>query len=141
MCTPREISIAQERLPHIRFAIRNRLISFPSQVPVFSKQTVADVQWRVATLYFVSGWSFDQLAQRYGVCRNRVRQVIRKWVERAATLGYLQRIPPESPATSEVRRKAAPSSTSTRKALKVSLPSTHPVTPHEASPSLRHTSI
>jgi Homeodomain-like domain len=129
---PREISIAQERLPDVRFAIRNSLISFPAQVPMFAKQNVADVQWRLATLYLVHGWSCAQLAQRYGVTRGRVGQAIRKWVERAATLGYLQRIPPDT---------HAPASTSTPRASRVSLPGTHPVTPHEELPSLQHTAV
>lgn len=73
----------------------NRRVSFPSQVPAFARQCRRDVQWRVVALYFVQGWSCEQLAQRYGVTAVRIRQMIHKWVERATELGYLQRIPPQ----------------------------------------------
>jgi len=56
----------------------------------------------MAMLYFVRGWSFEQLAQRYGISGSRVRQLIRKWVERAVTLAYLQRIPPELPIAVDI---------------------------------------
>ena len=90
-----ERSITRDRLARIRVAIRNRRVSFPSQVPAFARQYRPDVQWRVVALYFVQGWSCEQLAQRYGVTAGRIRQMIHKWVERATELGYLQRIPPQ----------------------------------------------
>jgi hypothetical protein len=97
-CTERGVPISKERLPRLRLAIRTCRLSFPAQVPVFTHQNKPDEQWRVATLYFVRGWSFTQLAQRYSVSPGRIRQVVRRWVERAATLGYLQRIPQEVPS-------------------------------------------
>jgi hypothetical protein len=90
------VSVSSERLPRLRLAIRMSRVSFPSQVPVFTHQNRPETQWRIAALYFVQGWSFAQLAERYGVSCGRVRQALRKWVQRAAELGYLQRIPPES---------------------------------------------
>jgi hypothetical protein len=90
-----EASVSSERLPRLRLAIRMSRVSFPSQVPVFAHQNRPEAQWRIAALYFVQGWSFAQLAKRYGVSCGRVRQALRKWVQRAAALGYLQRIPPE----------------------------------------------
>ena len=92
----REATISSERLPRLRLAIQTCRLSFPAQVPEFSRQYRPDAQWRIATLYFVRGWSCGQLAQRYGVTCSRIRQALRNWVERAATMGYLQRIPPEA---------------------------------------------
>jgi hypothetical protein len=92
-----ESPILEERLPRLRLAIRTCRVSFPSQIPIFSQQNRAEAQWRIAALYFVQGWSFEQLGYRYGVSPGRIRQAIRKWVQRAAALGYLQRIPPEIP--------------------------------------------
>jgi hypothetical protein len=78
----------------LRGAIQNSKISFPSQVPVFERQSRSDIQWRVVELYFVRNWSCLQLGDRYGVGSMRIRQVISQWVRRAAMLGYLQEIPP-----------------------------------------------
>jgi transposase-like protein len=106
----REASISSERLPRLRLAVQGRHVSFPAQVPVFSRQNRPDAQWRIVALYFVQGWSLERLAQRYGVTRRRIGQVIRNWVERAAALGYLQRIPPEADTgISAARSRAAAS--------------------------------
>jgi len=91
----RDLPISSERLPRLRLAIRSGRLSFPAQVPVFSRQNRPDAQWRIVVLYFVQGWSFVQLAQRYGVTPGRIRQVLRKWVQRAAMLGYVQWVPPQ----------------------------------------------
>jgi hypothetical protein len=94
-CTEGAAPILSERLPWLRFAIQSSRLTFPAQVPVFSRQYRADTQWRIATLYFVQGWSFERLAQRYGVTCRRIRQAIRSWAENAIKSGYLQQIPPE----------------------------------------------
>jgi len=93
-----DASIAQERLAILRTAVRNRSLSFPAQIPEFAHEHRRDVQWRVVALYFVRGWSCRELARRYVVTPGRIRQLIREWVEWAAALGYLQRIPPEAGA-------------------------------------------
>jgi len=111
-CARREIPIWCERLPRLRLAIQTCRLSFPAQVPVFSQQNRPDAQWRIVALYFVQGWSCEKLAQRYGVTRGRIRQVIRKWVERAARLGYLQRIPPEGRIGIGIERSCASASAS-----------------------------
>ena len=95
--TEPEIPLTCERLPILRLGIQTRLISFPAQVPVFWQENRPETQWRMVVLYFVHGWSCERLGRRYGVTHGRVRQAIRKWVERAARLGYLQRIPPAAP--------------------------------------------
>jgi hypothetical protein len=89
-------SMAQERLARLRQAIRNREVSFPAQVPSFPRQYSVKIQWRVVTLYFVQGWTCEQLADRYGITPRRVRQLLRGWVEYATAHGYLQEIPAES---------------------------------------------
>ena len=78
----------------LRAAIQNSEISFPSQVPIFERQSRTDIQWRVVELYFVHNWSCLKLGGRYGVGSMRIRQIISQWARRAATLGYLQEIPP-----------------------------------------------
>jgi hypothetical protein len=89
-----ETGIGNARLAHLRVAIRKSRVTFPAQAPIFRSQYRADVQWRLAVLYFVHGWSCQKLSGRYGVSSGRVRQAIRHWADRAAQLGYLQRIAP-----------------------------------------------
>ena len=83
------------RLDDLREAIRNNHVTFPAQVPIFACQHRVDIQWRLAGLYFVHGWSATRLGRRYKVSSRRVHQLLRLWVNRALTLGYLQEIPPE----------------------------------------------
>jgi hypothetical protein len=84
------------RLPLLREAIRNREVTFPAQVPSFPQQYGAEAQWRLVTLYFVRGWTSEQLAGRYRVTTSRVRQLLRHWVDCATRLGYVQEIPAEN---------------------------------------------
>lgn len=85
-------------LDRLRRAIRTNRISFPSQVPVFLHQSKPDVQWRLVALFFIHNWSSTKLGPRYGLCVGYVRELISRWVRRAAACGYLQEIPPELPA-------------------------------------------
>lgn len=78
------------QIDELRDAIRANRVSFPVPVPVFPSQYRADVQWRLAELYLVHGWSPGRLAERYNISGTRVRQSVRSWVRRARTLGYLQ---------------------------------------------------
>jgi DNA-binding response OmpR family regulator len=98
----REQHPAQDRLgslslQRLRTAIQRAEVSFPSQMPVFNRQSRADIQWRVVVLYFVRNWSSKALGQRYGVTMTRVRQILSQWVRRATALGYLQEIPHAGP--------------------------------------------
>ena len=86
---------ANLQLDHLRSAIQENRVIFPLPVPVFTRQYRADIQWRLAELYLIHGWSAAMLADRYGISRSRVRQSVRHWVHRAHTLGYLQQVPPE----------------------------------------------
>jgi hypothetical protein len=83
-------------IEHLRAAIQANQLTFPVPVPVFVWQHKAEVQWRLAELYFVHGWSTERLGARYRVSGSRVRQSLRSWVHRARTLGYMQPVPPEA---------------------------------------------
>jgi hypothetical protein len=87
------------KLNDLRAAVRSNRFTFPAQAPIFVCQSRAEIQWRVAVLYFVRGWSCLQLGARYSVTPNRIRQLLYKWVERSIALGYLQQIPPAASHT------------------------------------------
>jgi hypothetical protein len=76
----------------VRAGIRNNLITFPSEVPVFKKTTRPDLQAKIAVLYFIRGWSTSQIGERYGIGRQRVAQIVTKWRVRAVRHGYVQLI-------------------------------------------------
>jgi Sigma-70, region 4 len=82
-------------LSFIRGEIRNRRMSFPAQTPVFTRLHRPDIQWRIVVLYFVRGWSSGSIAMRYGVTRERVRQILRHWFARAREHGYIDVTPAE----------------------------------------------
>ena len=81
----------------LRLAIWNRRVSFPSQIPVFEKQTRSDIQWRVVGLYFIRRWSFRELGKWYKLTPQRMIQIVDKWRIRAVALRYIQEIPLEEP--------------------------------------------
>jgi len=87
--------VTKMTLSRLRQEVRENRIAFPAPVPIFAHQHRADVQWRLVELYFVRGWSFSRLSLRYNVTPGRARQTIRRWVERACALHYLQRIAAE----------------------------------------------
>ncbi len=74
----------------LRTAIRCNLVTFPAQVPVFKKVTRPDVHARFALLYFVRGWSMSDIADRYGLGRQRVGQIITQWRICAVNQEYVQ---------------------------------------------------
>ena len=83
------------RIDRLRAAIRDNRVSFPSQVPVFSKHDRPDLQRKIVQLYFVLGWSCNDIARRHGLVGQRVRQILNHWKQRAAQTGYVQQIPPK----------------------------------------------
>jgi hypothetical protein len=89
-----EIKLQSLRADQLRIAIRNNLVSFPSQVPVFERHDRPDLQRRIVQLYFVLGWSCATIAARYGMLRQRIGQVLSTWKRRAVEMGYIQYIPP-----------------------------------------------
>ena len=78
----------------LRNAIRENLVSFPSQLPAFTKR--GGVQERMVQLYFVRGWPMKIIAERYGLTKSGVRKLISDWRVRAVAAGYIQDIRPES---------------------------------------------
>jgi hypothetical protein len=79
----------------LRRAIQANLVSFPSQIPVFSRQARPEMQWKAVSLYFVLGWSLCDIAARFGVGSHRISKVVDEWATRAIALGYIQIIDPE----------------------------------------------
>lgn len=78
----------------LRRAVRSNRVTFPSQVPTFPGCHGADLQCRLAHLYFVLGWSCGKIAERYRLVPQQVRRVLNVWKQRAAKAGYIQHIPP-----------------------------------------------
>jgi hypothetical protein len=74
----------------VRAGIRNNLITFPSEVPVFKKTTRPDLQAKIAVLYFVMGWSTERIGERYRIGRQRVSQIVTTWRIRAVRQGFIQ---------------------------------------------------
>jgi len=91
---PRVPSVEALRLSDLRQAIRENRVSFPAQVPVFAKHDRPDLQRRLVQLYFLLGWSCTDIAERHGITRQRVQQILNTWKRRAAQMGYVQDIPP-----------------------------------------------
>jgi hypothetical protein len=79
----------------LRRAIQENLVSFPSQIPVFSRQARPEMQWKAVLLYFVRGWPVCDIAARFGVGGHRISKVVDEWATRAIALGYIQVIDPE----------------------------------------------
>jgi len=75
--------------------IHANFVCFPAQAPVFGQKSRRDLQWRLAVLYFVRGWSTRLIADRYGLTRERCGQIISDWKIRAIALGYIQDVTPE----------------------------------------------
>jgi hypothetical protein len=63
-------------------------------VPTFEKHDRPDVQWKLVQLYFILGWNCDAIGARYGLIRQRVRQILTTWKRRAVEMGFIQYIPP-----------------------------------------------
>jgi len=91
----------------LRRAVQENLVSFPSQVPSLGKRSRADLQQRIVVLYFVSGWTMDDIARRYGLGRQRMGQILTDWRIRAVKEGYIQAIEPEHSTFERVRLEQA----------------------------------
>src|SRR5579863_1608271 len=87
----------------LRQAVQENRVSFPSQVPVFEKQSRPDLQQKIVLLYFVRSWTMDEIAKRYGLGRQRMGQILTAWRIRAVKGGYIQAIEPEHPLLQRVR--------------------------------------
>lgn len=89
-----QVKLHSLRSDQLRLAIRNNLVTFPSQVPVFERHDRPDLQRRIVQLYFLLGWSCETIAARFGLLRQRIGQVLSTWKRRAVEMGYIQVIPP-----------------------------------------------
>jgi hypothetical protein len=87
----------------LRQAVQANLVSFPSQVPGFGKQSRPDLRQKIVLLYFVFGWKMGDIAKRYGLGRQRTGQILTAWRIRAVTEGYIQAIDPEHPLFQRIR--------------------------------------
>jgi hypothetical protein len=81
----------------LRAAVRNNLVTFPSQTAWFRGGADGDVNWRIVQLYFVSGWPIQRICQRYQLAKSTVYCVLNKWRRRAIAAGLVQQIQPSSP--------------------------------------------
>jgi hypothetical protein len=88
--------LEQFTLNELRRRVRQNRVSFPSQVPTFAKHDRPDVQRQAVQLYFLFGWSCNRIAQRHGLLRQRVQQILSTWKLRAIQMGYIQEIPPDT---------------------------------------------
>ena len=53
------------------------------------------MQWRLAVLYFIRGWSTREIGRLYGLPRERCGQIISDWRIRAVNMGYIQDVTPD----------------------------------------------
>jgi hypothetical protein len=80
----------------LREAIRKNSVSFPSQTPCFAGNAGGGLHWRIAQLYFVSGWSVGRICLRHRLSKQMVRNILSQWRLRAVAAGFVQEIQPES---------------------------------------------
>jgi len=99
-------------LARLRKAVRANRVSFPSQVPQFVRNAPPGLQCHSVQLYFLSGWSCQDIATRYGFSRFYIWQIVSEWKRYAVALGFIQEIPPPAAlanlkAAAELMRSAA----------------------------------
>lgn len=80
----------------LREAIRNNSVSFPSQTPCFAGDARGRPHWRIAQLYFVSGWSVERICLRHRLSKQMVRNILSQWRLRALAAGFVQEIQTEN---------------------------------------------
>jgi hypothetical protein len=78
----------------LRLAIRENLVSFPSQVPLLMRCRDADALERMVQLYFLRGWSVRNICARYRLSKAMVQKLLSEWRMRAVAAGYIQDIHP-----------------------------------------------
>ena len=79
----------------LRQAIRSNSVSFPSQTPCFAGDTFGGLNWRIAQVYFVSGWSVGRICLRHRMSKQVVRNILSQWRLRAVAAGFGQGSLPE----------------------------------------------
>lgn len=88
------MELALVRNSILRSAIQRNLVSFPSQVPSFTRR--GDMQERIVQLYFVRGWEVQRICDRYRMGKSTVRKLLSDWKIRAVAGGYIQEIDPDA---------------------------------------------
>jgi hypothetical protein len=76
----------------LRIAIQRNLVSFPAQLPAFTKRPGDDTQQRIAHLYFSRGWPIRNICARYGLGKPMVQRLVSEWRIRAVAAGFIQDI-------------------------------------------------
>jgi hypothetical protein len=64
-----ELNLSEMPVDELREQIRKNRVTFPAQVPVFSKHDRSDVQRQLVQLYFLFGWSGPRIGIRFGLRR------------------------------------------------------------------------
>lgn len=103
-------------LNQLRAAIQSNAVSFPSPTPMFPGREAGHLQWRMAHLFFVAGWSMGELGRRYQMPPWRATLLVRDWADRVIALRLVEAIPDEpqwplkeSPVVVELHREPAES--------------------------------
>lgn len=121
---PRTVELGLLGNRAVQTLVRGNFVCFPSQAPVFGQKSRRDIQWRLAVLYFVRGWSTRSIAERYGLTRERCGQIISDWRIRAVALGYIQDVTPEGTDLARMADSAAMAVTPVQAAKAVSASNT-----------------
>jgi hypothetical protein len=79
----------------LREAVKNNSVSFPSQTPCFASNADGGLHWRIAQLYYVSGWSLGCICRRHRLSKQMVRNILTQWRVRAIAAGLVQEIESE----------------------------------------------
>ena len=80
----------------LRHALRNNIVSFPSQTPILLRLPAADMQWRMVLLFYVRGWTAVEIAKRFHAPRHQIWKALNDWSVRALALGVIQVIDHEA---------------------------------------------
>jgi hypothetical protein len=78
----------------LRAAVRRNLVSFPAQIPAFTKRGYTEE--RIVHLYFICGWKVKAICTRYRLSRSTARKMLSEWKIRAVAAGYVQEIHPDA---------------------------------------------
>jgi hypothetical protein len=88
-----ELSLTELRAKIRRTASVSHLKCRPSR-----NTTVPICSARPCSFIFFSDGAAARIAQRYGVLRQRIQQILSTWKRRAIQMGYIQEIPPATPS-------------------------------------------
>lgn len=118
-------------LRDLRKALRANQVSFPSQVPTFTRYDPPDLERKITQLYYLLGWNCGKIGARYGLGSERVREILNTWKRRAVKAGCIQHIPPAEAISQQPMLRTQGSGFQ-------SLPTNVPI---ESPPPPRHTNL